>query len=149
MKIFNGVKRVVKPFVDVPTWVGYKQIAEQAKTIGKSVKSLFVPVKSERTETFEESMARLKLTEEDLKARQKEFKRLIILLSIIGFAVLGYTFYLFMTGSFAGGIASFALTILIFSYSFRYHFWLFQIRRRKLGCTLREWLDSSFIGGEK
>jgi len=149
MKIGKGIKRVAKPFVDVPTWVGYAQLKDYAKNIGKNVSSLFIPKKAERVETFEEAMARLKLTEADLIARQKEFKRLILIFSFIGLILLGYTFYLLMDGSFRGAIASFALTLLIFSYSFRYHFWLFQIRQRKLGCTLREWLDSGFMGGKK
>jgi len=149
MKIINGVKKVAKPFIDVPTWIGYKQIAEGARGIANSVKSLFIPQKADKAESFEEAMVRLKLTEADLVQRQKEFQRLVIILTIVGFGVLGYTFYLFWVGSLTGGIASLALTVLVFSYSFRYHFWLFQIRQRKLGCTLREWLDSGFMGGKK
>jgi len=149
MKIAKGIKRVAKPFVDIPAWVGYDQLKDNAKKIGKNIRDLFVPQKAERTETFEEALARLKLTEADLMARQKEFKRLVIIFSLMGLIILGYTFYLFMEGSFRGGIASFALSCLVFSYTFRYHFWLFQIRQRKLGCTLREWLDSGFIGGKK
>lgn len=149
MKLVRGIKRVAKPFVDVPTWIGYEQIKDSAKKIGQNAKSLFVPAKAERTETFEEAMLRLNLTEQHLSARQSEFKRLIIILSLTGFTVLAYTIYLFWNSSFRGGIASLGLAILIFSYSFRYHFWLFQIRQRKLGCTLREWLDSGIMGDKK
>ena len=149
MKIINGIKKVAKPFVDVPAWAGYDQLKASAKSISTSMKDLFVPKKSDKKETFEEAMQRLNLTEADLIARQKEFKRLIIIFSILGFIVLGYTFYLIWDRAFWGGLASFGLTVLVFSYSFRYHFWLFQIRQRKLGCTLREWLDSGFMMGGK
>lgn len=149
MKIVSGIKKVAKPFVDIPAWSGYEQLKESAKSISSNVKDLFVPKSAQRIETFEEAMKRLNLTEADLIARQKEFKRLIIIFSVLGFAVLGYTFYLIWDRAFWGGMASFGLTVLIFSYSFRYHFWLFQIRQRKLGCTLREWLDSGFMGDKK
>lgn len=149
MKIISGIKKVAKPFVDISTWTGYDQLKQSARSIGRNIKDLFVPKKPDKTETFEEAMKRLNLTEADLIARQNEFKRLTIIFSILGFIILGYTFYLIWERAFWGGIASFGLTMLVFSYSFRYHFWLFQIRQRKLGCTLREWLDSGFMGGKK
>ncbi len=149
MKVINGVKKVLKPFVDVPKWVGYQQFKDSVKNTLQEAKALFVTKKAERNETFEQAMVRLNLTETDLITRQREFKRLIIVFSIVGFGILAYAIYLFWDGSFKGGIASFGLTLLIFSYSFRYHFWLFQIRQRKLGCTLREWLDSGFMGDKK
>ncbi len=149
MKILSGIKKIVKPFVDIPSWMGYKQIAEGGRGIVGNIRSLFVPKTTENTETFEAAMERLKLTEADLAQRQKEFKRLIIIFSLLAIVFLVYTFYLLWVGVVTGGVACFGLTILILSYSFRYHFWLFQIRQRKLGCTLREWLDSGFMGGKK
>jgi len=35
-----------------------------------------------------------------------------------------------------------ALTLYVLTQAFRYHFWLFQLRNRKLGCTLSEWWNA-------
>lgn len=149
MKIASGIKKVVKPFVDVPSWIGYRQLADATKAIRGLFVTVFIPQKTEQTEDFAAAMARLKLTEADLQQRAKEFKRLVILFAVISCGVFAYAIYLFLTSSWKGGLVGLAMTSIVLAYTFRYHFWLFQVRQRRLGCTLRDWWSSSFIGTKK
>lgn len=148
MKITRAIVRFIKPFVNVKAWMGYTQLKEGAVSIGGSLKDIFTPAKGGVEETFEEAMQRMNLTEADIQKRKKEFFRLFIIYLIIALGTLGYTIYLANQHAIMATIASFAVTLVIVAQAFRFHFWLFQLKQRKLGCTFREWLDSGF-GEEK
>lgn len=149
MKIVNGIKTVVKPFVDIPSWIGYKQLADSFKNIAGVCKEFFIPEKPEKPEAFSEAMNRLNLTEEQIQQRAKDFKRLTIIFAIFTVIVFAYAVYLLCVGSLRGFMGALGVTAIVAAYTFRYHFWLFQVQQRKLGCTLRDWWDSGITGGKK
>jgi len=146
MGFWNRTKKVVKPLVNVPAWVGYDRLASSTRSIWDVIKGLFFPAKAEREETFEQAMERLNLTEEVLKQRVKEFHNLIFMWAVIFCGVVGYAIYLAWQGSWIGFIPAIAISLIPIAQMFRYHFWVFQIKQRKLGCTFKEWLNSSFTG---
>lgn len=149
MKIASGVKKVVKPFVDVPTWLGYRQLADSTKSIWDVLKNLFVPQKAGPQEDFSAAMARFNLSETDVQQRANAFTRLALIFLFIACGVFAYAIYMIWEGSIRGTLASLAITLIAIAFAFRYHFWSFQIKQRKLGCTLRDWLDSGFAGSNK
>ncbi len=149
MKIVSGVKKVVKPFVDVPTWLGYRQLADMSQSIKNLFKGFFIPQKPEVEEDFAATMVRLNLTEADIQQRAKEFKRLAVLFALLSTAVFVYSIYLFWIGSWKGTLAGLAVTLVVLAYTFRYHFWLFQVKQRRLGCTFRDWWNSGFMGSKQ
>lgn len=142
MGFFGGIKKVVKPFVDVPKWVGYEQLKGVTGWVKGLFKRTFVIRKQNYNETFEQAMVRLKLTEQDLAKRTHEFTWLVRFWLALFFLVILYAAYMAGIASWAGLIISISVSLLTLSQAFRYHFWLFQIRHRKLGCTLREWWHS-------
>jgi intracellular multiplication protein IcmV len=38
------------------------------------------------------------------------------------------------------------VSLVAFANAFRAHFWYFQTKQRKLGCTIQEWLNAG-VGG--
>ncbi len=80
MDLVTLVKNFITPFVDVPSWVGYKQLKEMHKDVLQTIKSLFVPQKAEVTqeEDFAKVLEKFNLTEEDLKQRIKTFTGFVI-----------------------------------------------------------------------
>lgn len=142
MGFFSGAKKVVKPLVNVPQWLGYDVLKNMTKWVGGLFKQFFIPQHAEVTETFEQAMARLNLTEADIKERIQQFKFLMILWVIVFVGVFGYSVYLAWIGSMRGFIVGLSVGFLALSQVFRNHFWIFQLRHRKLGCSLREWWDS-------
>lgn len=139
MGFFSGVKKVVKPFVNVSGWVGYAQLKEVTGWLRNLIKRFFIVAHPEHAESFEQAMTRLKLTEKDLTQRLVEFKRLFIVWICMFALVLIYAAYMVGVGSWGGFIISLSVALLTLTQVFRYHFWMFQIRHRKLGCTWREW----------
>jgi intracellular multiplication protein IcmV len=108
------------------------------------IKDTFKQQQAEISETFEEAMIRLNLTEQDLKERKKEFKRLFIIFSIISVVIFLYSVAIAVTKHNIGGFfMGFAVTLYALSHAFKYHFWLYQINKRKLGCTVREWFTDN------
>lgn len=139
----RAIKWAVKPAVDVPSWFGARQIRGLSTRFINESKGLFqIQPKPAHPETFDEAVARLQLTEEDLANRSKNYLQLAIFCGFLGLLVLGYSVYLFWLLDVAPAILSFLLALLVFVYAFRFHFWFFQIKHRKLGCTLREWWQS-------
>lgn len=49
-----------------------------------------------------------------------------------------------------GVFGSFIFMCVMLSLAFRYHFWLFQLKQQRLGCSIAEWFQATFkIGALK
>lgn len=142
MGIKSGAKKFFKPLVDVPTWVGYAQLKERTSYVINLAKSLFTIEKpSESKQTFEEAVEKLHLDETALLKKQKGLQRLLIIFLTLSIAVAVYLVYTLWQSAILASMASFGILAVLLGQTFRYHFWLFQLRQRKLGCTFREWLN--------
>jgi intracellular multiplication protein IcmV len=134
-----------KTFINPSGWLGYTELKSSTTTAWELMRGLFYTPKDVNPETFEEAMTRLNLTEEDIKqqsVRYFNFAVLFITLAVVSFL---FAFYLlFVEHTFAGCLLGLAVTALFGSQAFRYHFWYFQIQRRKLGCTFEEWKQNWF-----
>jgi intracellular multiplication protein IcmV len=146
MKKTKDNKPPRKPWFNVRAWVGWDGISEGAKTIKTLASSLFVPAESTRTESFEDALARLQLTDDDILKQSKNFKRLFILFFIATIGLFVYAFTMLMTHAYVASLASFGLTALLFAQTFRYHFWWFQMKHRRLGCSFKEWFQQGVLG---
>lgn len=135
-----------KSFLNVKAWVGFDEIKQTFGTITGSLKHLFIPQQAKFHETFEEAKARLGLSEADLKQKEQDFLRLAIILFLISLTILFYAAYFAWNGFFAAFTLTFSVCLIALGHAFRYHFWFFQVRSRKLGCSIRDWYESSFKG---
>jgi intracellular multiplication protein IcmV len=141
-----GIVSGIKNMFNISTWIGTKQIKEQTHALQDLAKTLVTPEKPKYFESFEEALRRLNLTEEDLAKRTQEFKRLITWFSLITFFLLLYFVYLLFEHAWFASMGCLGIMLVMIGQIFRYHFWLYQIRERKLGCSFREWLHS--LGGK-
>lgn len=151
MKVIRGVGKLVKPFVNFPSWMGLRQLSASGKGIANTAKSIYQPGDPNRVirkETFEQAVERLHLSEQDLQQRMKTFWNMTLVYLFVALGLFGYGASLCVDGYFAAGFLSFILTVLALSLALRQHFWYFQIKRRKLGCTMKEWFKGTF-GGAK
>lgn len=140
------ISKVFKSMVDVPSWMGAATLKDSAKGIKDLSRSLFVPAKSEREETYEQAIARMGLTPEHLEKRKRSFFLASIVYLIVGLVFLSYTAYLFIRGAHVAVLLSGVLSMVALSLAVRENFWYFQMRERRLGCTLKEWF-SFLMGG--
>lgn len=141
-KVGHGLAWAYKPAVNVKAWMGWDIIKVSSRYVYNLGKGLFVPQKAEYAETFEAALTRLNLTAADLQLRQKEFMHLFLVYGAIGLAIVIYSLYLFYMMNFMGGLLAIVVASLAFALAFRFHFWIFQIKHKKLGCSMREWWHS-------
>lgn len=146
MSFIGGIKKIIKPFFnfDVAKWIGYRQLVKSNRSIAALVKKFFIPEQAKTQESFEAALLRLKLNESDLSQRAKEFKRLMWIWIFLFFVSIVYSLHLLMEHSLRGFFPCLAICIIILTQVFRYHFWVFQIRQRRLGCNFRDWLSGQF-----
>jgi intracellular multiplication protein IcmV len=52
-------------------------------------------------------------------------------------------------GSIKAFIVSLVVTLIALILAYRYHFWYFQMKQRKLGCTFSEWYKQGLFGEKK
>ncbi len=129
-----------KTFFNPGAWLGLNELTAYNHVIGSTLKTTFTPEKKLRTETFEQALERLNVTEADLQLSAKLYRwyaLFFLMLSVLTFFVSFY--YLFKYHTFAGWILAMCVTLLFGVNAFRFDFWYFQIKHRKLGCTVAEW----------
>lgn len=129
-----------RTFFNPAGWIGYESVRGTTVSIWDNIRSLFFPAGPERTETFEESVQRQALTEDDLRITQSRYLLFAYLFLSLGLLAFIFSFYyLVHFKTFAGFLLAIATAALFLSQAIRYHFWFFQIKNRKLGCTFQEW----------
>lgn len=140
MALKDVVKVSRKTFFNPRGWFGYDQVKSGFMVTWGVIRGLFIADQPTRTETFSEAMQRLNLTEEDVQSTaQHYFMYACLFLVLCVLTACASLYYLFHHGSLSACLLGFATAALFLSQAFRYHFWYFQIKVRKLGCTLAEW----------
>lgn len=142
----SRIGRVLSRIINVRSWVDWDRMKVFTRYLINGLKKFFVPQKREEGESFEAAKKRLKLKESDIAARQTGLLRLSILMIAVAFLLLAYSIYLFAIGGYRGGVVGFVVMLIALVLAFRYHFWYFQIKERKLGCTIQEWFKQGLMG---
>lgn len=149
MAIKDILKISRKTFFNPRAWLGYDALKEQNRTIWSFVKGATAVAQPERTESFAEAMQRLNVSEEELPGIARDYFRYAIFFLALAVLDFMYGIYLlFHHHAFLGFILAFAVCILILIQAFKYHFWYFQIKHRKLGCTFAEWRQGKILEPE-
>lgn len=140
MTIRNALKVGLKTFVNPRGWVDYDSLKYQNKIIYKNLKPLFSKPQPIRGETFDQAIQRLGLSEADIQATIKSYRRYSIFFVIIGLITFYYSFYLlFRHVSFASWLLGLGAAGLFFGQAFKYDFWVLQMHKRTLGLTFADW----------
>lgn len=137
-------KKVGSKIVDVRVdkWMSWQYLGETADRFKDLFLDIVIPQKATTAETFEEAMQRLDLSEEDLLERKKEFTRLCYFFVVVAILIVAYALFMAYQRSMTTSLIAFCLAFYSLTQAFRFHFWLFQLRNRKLGCTIKEWMNS-------
>lgn len=146
MGIRNIVKRGVSGGFSPTRWMSVESIRENGHFIGELFRTVFYRKNKKdnplKKKSFDEVMQHYNMTEKDLEMRMRKSQLLILFCLGLGVLVLGYMIYLFIDDQLLAGFICLMLSFVMFSYVFREHFNLFQMRQRRLGCTLKEWFNS-------
>src|SRR3990167_2402078 len=147
----SRAKQLFVRFFNYRAWIDWNRSKSIYNYFSKNLKKILITQKANKSQikTFEEVVSEMKLTEDDLKVKEKSLRRLCYLMIIVGFLFYGYSMYHMLYGTALSVSVSFVLMLVCFTLAFRYHFWYFQIKSRKLGCSIKEWFKESFMGGDQ
>ena len=145
----SRIGRVFSRIINVRRWFDWERTKSYAIALKNGIKFFIVPRKATKTETFEQATEKLHLNDEELSLKQKALLRLSLLMLILAIIIFIYSVLHLYWGSFRAFFVSLAVTCIALSLAFRYHFWYFQIKHRKLGCTVEEWYRQGILGEKK
>jgi intracellular multiplication protein IcmV len=129
-----------KTFLDPRAWLGYDYLKFQTLQIYTIIKDLFTPAVPTREETYEQAMERHNLTDADVQKTGQNYYIWGWAFFVLGSFALVFGFLLLISYlTFFGWLLGMATAALLYTQAFRYNFWSFQIKHRKLGCTFAEW----------
>lgn len=145
----SRIASVIKRVFNVRQWSDYDRLKAFTLFLGDGIKKMVVPRKTDikdTGETFSEALAEMHLSEDDLLARKKGLYRLSILMCTIFLLVFSYAIYHLVYSNYKAAIVSLVISMISLVLAFRYHFWYFQIKERKLGCSVQEWYHYGLLG---
>jgi len=140
MAIKDVFKISRKTFFNPGAWLGVHELTGYTRLISRTLKTAFTPDKAQRVETFEQALERLDVTEAGLQHNAERYQLYAwFFIALSASACLASFYYLFHHGTFAGWCLAMVVAALFAANAFRFDFWHFQIKHRKLGCTVQEW----------
>lgn len=101
-----------------------------------------------RSESFEHAVAKFDLDEKALQTKATGLRRLSYTLVAVAAFLFFYTLYQLCFGSLRAAIIALVEVGIALVLAFRYNFWSYQIKQRKLGCSFKEWFKNSFTGSK-
>jgi intracellular multiplication protein IcmV len=146
-KGFQAAGGVLKSIVDVKSWLGYDFLKYSSVSLFGSIRESFSPRKPTLYETFDEAIARLNLSEEDITTIKARLLRNALIYLCCATLLFSYMLYLFWNGLLLAGFISFFVVLLFCVKALEAHFHSFQMKQRKLGCSLKEWAHSFLTHG--
>ncbi|CAM2813839.1 intracellular multiplication protein IcmV [Legionella steigerwaltii] len=149
MKKRSRIIRLVSTIINVRRWFDWERMKAFTLYLGNGCKRLFVPQKEVEGESFNEAVKQLNLSDENILAKQKSLFRLSIIMVLAAVVILGYAGFQLFYGSIKAFLVSLIVTMIALVLAFRYHFWYFQMKNRKLGCTFNEWYRQGLLGEKK
>ena len=146
MGIGNFFRRIVKNNTNVRGWMDWQSIRQNAKVVTSLVTDTADAEKSKKqtAKSFEDAVRQYGLTENDIQVRMTGYRRIALFCALLGTIGFGWAIYLLFKGLFLSSLVSLSLGFLMFTYGFREHFHYFQMKKRRLDCTFKEWLHSLF-----
>ncbi|MCH9689369.1 MAG: type IVB secretion system protein IcmV [Gammaproteobacteria bacterium] len=112
-------------------------------------KKMFVPQPKKASESFKAAQGRLNLTDGQILEQQRALFRMSILMLLIAVGLFWYGIYQVFYGSMIGLLLTCSVILITLTLAARYHFWYFQIKVKKLGCSWKTWLHEGLLGGRK
>src|SRR3990167_5594377 len=144
-----GIKNYAKKnFYNFNTWLGVDYLAGLTQNLGNYAKSLTKYSIKEKKDNFEDVCEDFNLDEEKLQLQKRQFLFVAWFSCLCALAVAFYTVTLLLKVMYLSSLLGFAIVILCLSQAFRYSFWHYQLKERRLGCSLKEWLYSLFRGDQ-
>jgi intracellular multiplication protein IcmV len=146
----SQTRRLLRTIFNPKVWMDLDQVKNSTNYITNGTKKLFtMKDKVTSSEGFEATMKRLGLDDKAIEKQKKSLFRLALLMLVMSLCVFSYAMILLYSGSLHSALATLIISLVILALAFRYHFWYYQLKVRRLGCGLKEWFVSGLLGADK
>jgi intracellular multiplication protein IcmV len=145
----SRIGRILSRIINLKSWFDWERMKSFSLFLWNGIKKFFIPQQTTDTESFAAAKKRLNLTDADLNVQKKGLLRVSLLMAVFAVLFFFYAIYHFYNYAFRGGILSLVVMCIALALAFRYHFWYFQIKEHKLGCSLHEWFKRGLMGDKR
>lgn len=135
----SKLRKIFSKVLNVRFWLDWERIKSFGGYLKESIEVLVTPASTGKSEDFKAALHQFHIGEDALLDKQRALFRLSLLMLFLAVLIFSYTIYQLTYGTYRAAVVSLVVMGLALVLAFRYHFWYFQIRQRKLGCTFREW----------
>lgn len=140
---------VFRRIFTVRQWIDWERVKGFTSFLISGFKNLFVVKSSKKAQSFDAVKAKFRLTDAELLEKQRGLFRMFILMMIFSAFIFIYCLYHLVIANYYTALLSFIVTLIALTLAFRYHFWHYQIKYRRLNCSISEWFNQCVIGGKK
>lgn len=130
-------------------WSDWDRMRSFTFYLTNGIRRFLAPSTATKGESFEEAIKRMNIDEQTLEQRKNALFRLSVLMLLVAGFVFVYMWYQLFFGTYIAAIVSLVVTMIGLVLAFRYHFWYFQMKTRKLGCSIDEWFRQGLMGEKK
>ncbi|MCF6764921.1 hypothetical protein L3V82_03975 [Thiotrichales bacterium 19S3-7] len=134
MAWFKRTRTTVRKMTD------FDGIKRQQSFLINYFRSVFKINKTQNPCNFED-LNKLGITKQKLTSNLHTFTWLYRFFTVTSILSLLYTAMLFYRAYYLGGIIAISVSLVFIAHAFKYHFWVFQIKTKKLGCSFGEWFN--------
>lgn len=143
----SRIVTILSSIFNLRAWIDFDRLKSFTTYLVNGFKKMFVPQKlTGPGESFEDAMSRLNISEKDLQDKKTALYRLSLLMCVAALFIFAYAIYHLVYGGYRAVIISLVVMLIALVLAFRYHFWYFQIKERRLGCTMQEWYRKGLLG---
>ena len=136
----KGLRSYMSRTFNVYQWAGGQSLISSGKSIRGLFRAMTIVKRSARKETFSQAIVRLNLTPKDIEEKERQYKMSSSIYCIFFIFGLVYTVLLFSRSNVGTGVMGMSYSFLMFAFFFRESFWYMQVKNRRLGMTLFDWV---------
>lgn len=138
------VKKTAKTNTNVKGWSGWHAIKANANVVKNMAADFKYDAKPaiDTQMTFEAAIKKYGLSEKDIAHQMKSNLLIAYFAGALSLIGLIWALYLLINAMFFSSLMGFSLSVLMFAYAFRSHFFYYQLKQKRLNCTVKEWASS-------
>lgn len=144
---YEHTRRLFGRVFKVREWMDMDRMGTSLSYFFTRSRRLFtVPQAEQKEHSFEAAKKKFKLSDEQLDKQQHALHLWGLILFVCALLVLGVAIYFLIQGAWKAGLLSLVVTGIAGALAYRYHFLAFEIKQRKLGCSVSEWFREGVLG---
>lgn len=129
---------------NVARWMGIEDVFTRMRLLPELFRGITSVKQGLHKETYEEAVVRLGLTRKEIEQKKNSFLRASVMYLFFGLMAIVYGLSFIKSGKWQGCFLSSMVALIFLSHAFQTHFWYVQMKKCKLGITVREWACALF-----